>query len=594
MSYNTTTIEATIAQINKGLYLPAIQRPYVWDPDQIVALFDSLMKGYPISSFLFWDINKENRSKWEVYRFVERFKHGNVHNEKSRTDGQNVILVLDGQQRLTSLLIGLHGSYIVKAKNKRKDNPDAWTEQLFYLDLLKAPEEPDEEHDLEIGVTYGFKFSDSIPRNGTDHYWFKVGDILDYAHPNTLDALVDKIDSQLPTAASRAERRTVEKNLKRLHQIIWSENSIAVYTEKDQAYDRVLDIFIRANDGGTRLSKSDLLMSLVTLSWQGVNGRDEIFALVDRLNDQLSRKNEISRDFILKAALVLSDLDVKYLAKNFTTANLFIIQDKWPSIKKSIEWSLRLVNSFGLDAETLTSLNALIPIIYFVHKVARPLDGTTVYEAKNRTLIQRFLLGALINGTFSGTSDAAIALARGVLKDHLREDEDFPGRKLAAELTRRGRIATFSKESIGHFLDITYGRREAFLALSLLYDRNDWGSSSFHIDHIIPKSLADRKTLMGLNVPETRITKILEAVNKIGNLQLLLGRENLEKNAKQFDNWIETRDDKFLDQHFIPTERGLWSVEMLPEFVAAREKLMAKRLLNTHFEAYTPLQEITT
>jgi uncharacterized protein with ParB-like and HNH nuclease domain len=54
------------------------------------------------------------------------------------------------------------------------------------------------------------------------------------------------------------------------------------YTETDQDYDRVLDIFVRANEGGTKLSKSDLLLSMVTSSWDGVNAREEIFNFVDR------------------------------------------------------------------------------------------------------------------------------------------------------------------------------------------------------------------------------------------------------------------------------------------------------------------------
>jgi uncharacterized protein with ParB-like and HNH nuclease domain len=141
MSYTTTTIEQVVDQINRSYFLPAIQRPYVWEPEQIVALFDSLLKGYPISSFLFWELKPENRRNWEIYKFVEQYKSRVVYNEVAESDGRDIVLVLDGQQRLTSLLIGLRGSYTVKTKGKRWDNPDAWVKQRLYMDLFKDPGE---------------------------------------------------------------------------------------------------------------------------------------------------------------------------------------------------------------------------------------------------------------------------------------------------------------------------------------------------------------------------------------------------------------------------------------------------------------------
>ncbi len=61
-------------------------------------LFDSIMRGYPISSFLFWELNPENRDKWEAYKFIENGAYGGTHNELANVDGVNELtLVLDGQ-----------------------------------------------------------------------------------------------------------------------------------------------------------------------------------------------------------------------------------------------------------------------------------------------------------------------------------------------------------------------------------------------------------------------------------------------------------------------------------------------------------------
>jgi uncharacterized protein with ParB-like and HNH nuclease domain len=95
----------------------------------LVALFDSLLKGYPISSFLFWEIKPERRSDWEIYKFIENFRFGDTHNEMAEPDGRDVVLVLDGQQRLTSLLIGLRGSFTVRSKYNQP------LEALRYFDM---------------------------------------------------------------------------------------------------------------------------------------------------------------------------------------------------------------------------------------------------------------------------------------------------------------------------------------------------------------------------------------------------------------------------------------------------------------------------
>lgn len=126
--------------------------------------------------------------------------------------------------------------------------------------------------------------------------------------------------------------------------------------------------------------------------------------------------------------------------------------------------------------------------------------------------------------------------------------------------------------------ETTYGQRTCFLALSTLYEEQNWSSSLYHIDHIIPRTLCTRRSLQGRGISESRIDEILACVDRIGNLQLLLGRENSEKAGMPFGDWIRTRDGGFLEMHLIPPEPHLWVPEAFPEFVAAREDLIRKRL----------------
>ncbi len=349
MSYRSEPIALAIGRMNRQYFLPAIQREFVWKPEQIVQLFDSIMRGYPISSFLFWELKPENRDKWQVYEFLEKAQHGGTRNQLASTDGvTSLSLVLDGQQRLTSLMIGLRGTYTAKKKYKRWDNPDAWSAQRLHLDLLADPR-LDSEGVSESGVYYKFEFMEEAPPPNPEHYWFKIGRILDFDERQKLDVFLDKKDDELSKQGlSRSERKTFERNLERPYQAVHEDEVIAYYTETDQDCDRVLDIFVRANEGGTKLSKSDLLLSMVTSNWDGVNARDEIFNFVDRVNTQLTRRNDFDKDFIMKSCLVLTDLPVAYKVQNFNNANLTTIRQHWPKIKKAVEQGTDLANSFGI------------------------------------------------------------------------------------------------------------------------------------------------------------------------------------------------------------------------------------------------------
>ena len=368
MSYRSETIATAIGRMNRQYFLPAIQREFVWKPEQIIQLFDSILRGYPISSFLFWELRPENRDKWQVYKFLETAQHGGTHNQLANTDGVTTLsLVLDGQQRLTSLMIGLRGTYVTKKKYKRWDNPDAWSAQRLHLDLLAEPHS--EESGNDAGLYYKFQFMEEEPAPDNNHYWFRVGRVLDFDERQKFETFLDQQDDALSERGiPRTDRKLFERNLKRLYEAVHSDEVIAYYTETDQDYDRVLDIFVRANEGGTKLTKSDLLLSMVTSSWDGVNAREEIFNFVDRINTQLTRRNDFDKDFIMKSCLVLADLPIAYKVQNFNSANLSTIRQHWPAIRKAVERGVDLANSFGIDRDNLTSVNALIPIIYYLSK----------------------------------------------------------------------------------------------------------------------------------------------------------------------------------------------------------------------------------
>src|ERR1017187_8311981 len=138
MEYTPIRVRDLVRLVNHDVYLPAIQREFVWGTNRIERLFDSIMSDFPIGSFLFWRLKQENKDEWPVYEFLRDFDAESPHNPMANMAGitKDITLVLDGQQRITSLLIGLGGSYRYLYYR--------WRKTQLYLDLLKSPT-PNEE-----------------------------------------------------------------------------------------------------------------------------------------------------------------------------------------------------------------------------------------------------------------------------------------------------------------------------------------------------------------------------------------------------------------------------------------------------------------
>ena len=123
MSYQTPiTIKDAIDKIKaKNYLLPSIQREFVWGVDQIERLFDSIMRDYPISTFLFWEVGKDRVNDFQFYEFLKKYhEKDSRHNTKVELDNsEGIIALLDGQQRMTSMYLGLCGCLLYTSPSPR-------------------------------------------------------------------------------------------------------------------------------------------------------------------------------------------------------------------------------------------------------------------------------------------------------------------------------------------------------------------------------------------------------------------------------------------------------------------------------------------
>ncbi len=325
---------------------------------------------------------------------------------------------------------------------------------------------------------------------------------------------------------------------------------------------------------GPKLSKSDLLLSMITSSWDGVNARDEIFNFVDYINNSLTRRNDFNKDFIMKSCLVLTDLPVTYKVQNFSNVNLMTIRNKWTAIKQAVESGVDLANSFGIDQDTLSSANAIIPIIYYLFQnPGLTLRGSTPFDVRNAQTIRRFLIMSLLNRIFGGASDNMLREIRTNIQSMGGAGHDFPITAINTTIKNLGRIVESDIDVLEDTLDRTYGERQTFIALSLLYDDCTWGTMQFHQDHIFARNLFRQKDLELQNRQDW-----LNLKERMGNLCLLLAHENIGKQDMPPNEWLATRDPGFLKRHLIPEDRTLWTFDRFHDFLVERENLIRQRL----------------
>lgn len=567
MAYENTTIKELLEEkVNKCAFLPAIQREYVWSPYQICKLFDSLMSGYPISSFLFWRIREEHKSDWMSYDFIREFDQACPHNTPSNLDGVNrdIYLVLDGQQRITSINIGLRGSYRFFYRK--------WRKTYLYLNLLwdKPNDSPE-----ELTYQFAFRENDSYDSKlGGKQYWYRVGEIL---NDEDAEDAKEKLDKWM-SGYSEDELKTAKRMIGKLHSVINVSRIINFYEEKSNDYDKVLEIFIRTNTGGKKLEYSDILLSTATAKWKTLNAREEINEFTENINS-VGAGYSFDRDFVMKAAMFLTEnLPIQYKLSSFTQKNLELIENHWEETKKAIFDTVKLVSTLGIVDKNLVSRLALLPVaLYLKNKASKTyLSSSSSVDVLDQTVIQKWLIFCLLKNVTGGSSDSTLTKMRTSIGG---EKDSFPYDKINKDLML---TSEFNDYEIDNFLQYKYSSKYSFLILSLMYPGRDWKDRRFNEDHIYPQTEFNKKKLRARGYDDEKIELYLSTYNTICNLELLDDSENKSKNKESFDSWIKTRDEKFKERHMIP-EMESYDFDHFLEFADKRKDMMAKKLKSFSF-----------
>lgn len=529
-----------------GFWLPNIQRAFVWSEEQICRLFDSILREYPISTLLIW----KTRSTIRRRKFIDNFRPEDAE-QLSRffvpEDSRKKCLVLDGQQRLQSLFIGLCGSYEGRE---------------LYLDILSGDvAAPDD-------IKYKFKFL----ADGAQFPWLKFKDLV--SSPRTSLILANEVMRNAGRSLSEAEQGRISENIALTFKTFHSDDGIGyqeldstensdLYTEED-----VVEIFIRANSGGTKLGKSDLLFALLTSTWDRSN--ESMEELLEALN---THGFAFTRDFVLKTCLTLLDQGARYEVEKFRKDQVKNeIEEKWSKIGDAILEVLDFVrgSTFVQCDKAIPSYLALIPLIY-----ARYHFPGQWKEARD---VDAFLLRSLLTGAFTGTPDQLIDNC----VTRIKMTEGFDCEALFTLIRERGRSLEITEDRLWK---MGYGSDNIHIIFNLWY-RNFNHTPAYQnnlpqIDHIFPQSILKQVKTTNPQTGRRDLLKYRENDrNQLANCMLLTAQENGAggKGARSPEEWFSDKPREYFERHLIPQDKTLWKLENFEAFLTARKALIRAHL----------------
>lgn len=567
---NPITIKEAIDNIVSNKYLiPAIQRKFVWSHEQIEVLFDSVMRGYPINSFMFWEINTPQlKSAFKFYKFLTEYRQFfKENNEDIDTLGnQDFYAIIDGQQRLTSLYIGLKGSYAYKMPRKwLVDDENAMPTRRLYLNIASPC------LDAERSMMYDFRFltEEESGREDENAKWYRVNEILRWSDR-------DEFDEYLHSEKFFAENKFARGALRKLRNCIFEDKLINYYLEDKQDIDQVLEIFIRTNSGGEPLSFSNLLMSYTTANWTTRDARKSFEELIKRVYGIGKPSFVINADLILKTCLVLFSDNIKFQVKNFNKSIVEQFEINWSEFSNAMVEAFKLIECWGFNESSFRAKNAIIPIVYFIYynKLQNSINSMAKHmEVKAQ--IRQWLCISLLKGVFGGQPDSVLTKLRKELQSH-KGDCIFPLEAIKEAFKEDpAKNLSFSDEFIDGLLRVQKDHSSCYTILALIYSHLNF-NQELHKDHLHPFSFFDKLQQGSMSDTDYQFYKDPLNFNSILNLQLLNGALNESKNDTPLKEWVENKSID-LDNQLIPKDVSL-DITHFKDFITERERLLRSKL----------------
>lgn len=511
MSYKPRSLFRLIEEINRSLFLPHIQRPFVWEEEQMLRLFDSLMRNYPIQTLLFWRTKDEIKARKFMETVAWDADLSDFYEPNMSKQGIEKVFVLDGQQRLQTLYAIFFGA-ITSPDNNRAE---------AYFDITSGIA-PDEQ-----GLMFKLQFSTEplqLP-------WYRVADAIGKDSQKNAEEVADQInealdslnaakpsEAQEPAIEVKAREKRVRRNMSQLVSLLREEKHFWIQeldgVASDFPYRRVLDIFVRVNSGGTKLDASDLMFAAMKEGWS------EIEEVIEETTELLNGTNlKFDKTFPLKCLLVAHGRGAEASPEKFTGSDGEKLLDEmnagWNRAESAFQ-ELRdfMKNDLKVYADkVIRSYNSFIPLFDFLYHNPKPNEAS-------RALMRAYHYKSQLFGWYSQSTDSVINSLHSILGKP--SSTGFPLTEIKDYFRKRGSAIELQKNHLNE-------TRLRFILLNLIYV-DQMGSSPFdvkfkgndpHVDHIYPQSMLRSK--LGL---------LSADVNHLGNFRFVGATDNIRKRAE--------------------------------------------------------------
>ena len=528
------TIFDAMTGINEGRFvIPAFQRNFVWNINQIEKLWDSILIGFPISTFLFWRINNQNipentkfRRFPSVYHFNDKRESKQKIYDPTRMDFDYMdTAVLDGQQRLTALYLSLYGDILMYNKNARNDNNATICELLIELDKTKLEDVYDEDNASYNTKRYGITITKKIGTKSATQ--FKIRDILSDKFKD--DATRETAIENAVSAVSVDSKEYAKNILRQLYSKIYIEKIIRYLDIADTKQEDALEMFVRFNSAGKPLKKHEITMAVLEAYWPGC--KEEFDSVL------VGEYGGFGYDFIIRTALMVFSTDVT--KTNIDPQTATSLKRDWEQLKAALNKVQDLLKDLNINVGRFVSgWNILLPVIYAVYR--NRLNQTDENAQKG---ILTYIVRAVLFKYFSFGTTAKLSKLKGCLNDH----------EGIFSIDWLDGIPDFrvNNDKINLILDAD--KQDKISSEVLYYLGRSWISDKFNyeLDHLHPYAEFDR-SIPGV-VPEQR-DEMVKLRNRLPNLQLLEGHKNPGKSDESLESYYS---EKTPEQRKIFVERAM-------------------------------------
>ncbi len=556
------SVRELVDMIDRGeLKLPELQRRYVWPATRVRDLLDSLYRGYPSGAILVWETTEDTPSRdLAIEQRVSAF-------------GSHKLL-LDGQQRLTSLTAVLRGEPL-KFKNRVRaveiafnlDHPEGPPTEVTEVEDDEPLVDPSAEEDPDMNGD-GRSVQERLQNRAfvvasrallADPHWVKVSDIFS-PRIREWDLL-----KRLVGSPGNPDYERYSHRLQRVKKI-GDYQYVMHLLERDLSYEEVAEIFVRVNSLGMKLRGSDLAMAQITARWPGALDKFEEFA------DECEKVwFTFDPGLLVRTLVVFATGQSRFR----TVASISVprMEDSWDKAKDGLRFAINFLRSnAGIEDESLLSS----PLLVIPIAVLGVISKFQFSEEDERQLLH-WLFVANATGHYSrGSSETVLDVD---LTTILRRDGG--GQELLSLVQQQfGRIRFTAADFAGRgsrnplfqtaYLAVRHaGAKDCRSGLGISLTHS--GRSHYvQTHHIFPKAIA--KEFDASNV------------NEIANLAFISGGQNRSLSSKSPDVYLpdilRTRGMRALTAQGIPTDPELWQLENFQAFLEYRRAELAQMVNN--------------